>query len=225
MSAAERTNDSAMKSRAELGREREVGDVLLGDRGQLRPGVGDVDALARRQRAGGDGAGDDVLPVDALDGEARHAVADHDLRALGDERGELVELDHHVVGRRAGARGHERDRVADRDRPRHGRAGQPQLRPLKVEQQPDRAPGALARGADLGRTAAEVVVVAVRAVQPRAVQPGGDEPIEHALGVGGGPERGHDLRTALQHGPECCIEPLARAVRRCRWGVDEPIGR
>ena len=41
-----------------------------------------------------------VGAVDALDREARHAVADHDLRALGDQRGELVELDDHA-GRRA----------------------------------------------------------------------------------------------------------------------------
>ena len=54
MSAAERTNESATKSAPELGGERQVGDVLLGDRGQLRPRVGDVDALARRQRPGGD---------------------------------------------------------------------------------------------------------------------------------------------------------------------------
>ena len=32
-------------------------------------------------------------PSIALDREARHAVADHDLRALGDQRGELVEVD------------------------------------------------------------------------------------------------------------------------------------
>ena len=59
MSAAERTNESAMKSAPSSAASAEVGDVLLGDRRQLRPRVGDVDALARRERAGGDGARDD----------------------------------------------------------------------------------------------------------------------------------------------------------------------
>ena len=111
--------------------------------------------------------------------------------------------------------GAERDDVADRHVARLGRRREPQLRPLQVEQQAERAPGARGRLAHGGRAAAQVVVVAVRAVQTRAVEPRGDESVEHARRIGGGAQRRHDLRAPLQHvTAECCIEPPRGAVRR-----------
>ena len=99
-----RTNDSATKSAPSSAASVEIGDVLLRDRRKLRTGVGDVDALARGQRSRGQHPGEDLTGRHALDGQARHAVADHDLRALGRQRGEVREVDAHAVGRRRSRR-------------------------------------------------------------------------------------------------------------------------
>ena len=77
---------------------------------------------------------------------------------------------------------------------------QPQLGALEVEQQADRPPRPLGGRADVGRAPAQVVVRAVGAVEPGAVEPGRDHRVEHPLGVGGGPESGDDLGVPAVHG-------------------------
>ena len=153
MSSAVRTNESATKSASSSAASVQVGEVLLRDRGQLRAGVGDVDALARGQRPRRHHARDDLAVRHALDREARHAVADDDLRALGDQRGEVREVDAHAIGRLGAAAAAEDDRLARLQHARRGVGGQPQLRALQVEQQPERAPGSLGRRAHRRRPA------------------------------------------------------------------------
>ena len=195
----------------ELGGEREVVDVLVGDRGQLGPRPGDVDALARGQRAGGAHARDDLALLDAVDREAGDAVADHDLAALGDQAREAGEVDHHAVVP-AAAVAAEHDGLVELERARLGAGREAQLGTLQVEQQADRPAGAGGRLADLARAPAQVVVGAVRAVQPGAVQAGGDQLVELPGRVGGRPERGHDLRVPAVHAGS-----LAARRRLCRW--------
>ena len=185
--------------RSQLGREGQIGDVLLRDRRKLRTGIGDVDALARGQRSRRQHPGEDLTGRHALDGQPRHAVADHDLRALGRQRGEVREVDAHAVGRVGAVGAAEDDRVAYPQRARLRLGRQPQLRPLQIEEQAERPLGALGRRAHRGSPAAQVLVRAVRAVQARAVHTRLDEPIQHAGRVGRGAERGHDLRPPPEH--------------------------
>ena len=86
-----------MKSAPASRRDLEVGDVLGGDRGQVRPRERDVHALASADAAAGDDARDDIAVAGALDRQSRDAVADDDLRALGHQAGEAAEVDHGVV--------------------------------------------------------------------------------------------------------------------------------
>ena len=88
--------------RPQFGRECEIGDILLGDRGKLRTGVRHVDALAGGECPRGQHPGEDFAGRDTFDGQARHAVADHDLRPLGRQGGEVREVDAHAI-RRVGA--------------------------------------------------------------------------------------------------------------------------
>ena len=182
----------------ELGGEREVVDVLVGDRRQLGPRPRDVDALARRQRTGRAHARDDISLLHAVDRQARDAVADHDLRALGDEPREAGEVDHHAAaGRRDVAAEH--DGLVELQRAGLGAGREPQLGALQVEQQADRPAGAGGGLPDLARSPAQVLVGAVRAVQTRAVETRGDQLVEPPGRVGGRPEGRHDLRVPTVH--------------------------
>ena len=185
----------------------EVLEVLLGDRGEGRPGVGDGDPLARAERAARDDGGRDGAVLDALGDHARDAVADDDLGALGDEVAEAGEVHRDVVGRGGDVAARERDRVADLDHPLLGLGRQPELRALEVEHQRDGPPRALRRLADVARPAAEVVRASVRAVEPGAVQAGLDELVEDAGPVGRRAEGRHDLGVPREHARECYSEP------------------
>src|SRR3954454_20366444 len=217
MSAAERTNDSATKSppsSAASARSSRSLSVIAGSSGRayvtLMPlradsGPGDT-AAATTTSPSSHWTAKRVHPA-PLDGEPRHAVADDDLRALRDERGELVELDrdhavaHAFSGRRGGAEAHD---VPGGDGVRHRVGREAQLGPLEVEQQPERAPGALPRFAYRLRAPAQVLVGAVRAVQACAVNARQDHLVEDPVAVGGRAERRHDLRSPAQHARECC---------------------
>ena len=219
--AHERQRDEV---RAHLDGELEVGEVLLGDRRQLRPRVGDVDALAGRQRPGRDGARDDGRRR-ALDGEARHAVADDDLGALRDERGERGEVDPtRSAGRAAG--GAKATRRRPRTRARRSSRREPQLRALQVEQQADRPPGPLGGGAHLGRAAAQVLGVPCEQFSRAQSIPAATSWSSTPGGSVAGPSVATIFVRRSSIPPECGIEPLGDAT--CvgeRWGVDEPIGR
>ena len=199
MSMPLRTNDSATKSApisTATSRSAMSFSVIAGQRG---PGVRDVDALVGQQRAGGEGARDDAVLADALGHEPRHAVADDDLRAIGDETAEVVEGDADGVGVGDVAVAAEDDPVA-RLQPALDRVGrEADLRALQIEQQADGAAGPLGGGAQLDRAAAQVLVRPVRAVDARAVHAGCDELVEYPGPVGGRPQRGDDLGAAGVH--------------------------
>src|SRR6185295_15806753 len=98
-----------------------------------------------------------------------HAVADDDLRALGDELVEAVEVDALAPRPVVALAAAEDDGVVDLEDARLRLRRQPQLRTLQVEQQADRATGALRRRTHRRGPPAQVIVRAVRAVQARAV--------------------------------------------------------
>ena len=200
MSAAERTNDSAMKSAPSSAASAEVGDVLLGDRRQLRPRVGDVDALARRQRARGDARARPRRRRRSRTTAKRGTPSPITISERSvTSAGELVEVD---LDRSPGRPARER-RPRRRPRPRAARSP-PDSRsfgPCRSNSSAERPAGALRRPrAPSAARRRRSSCVAVRAVQPRAVQPGRDQRVQHAGGVGGGPQRRHDLRSSLEHG-------------------------
>ena len=205
---------------ARLRGEREIGYVLVGDGRQLRPGEGHVDPLARGQRTGRDDPGEHLARFHAFDRQTRDAVADHDLRAFGDQAREVREVDEDPVGiARLGIAG-EDDHLARRHGALAGVRRQPQLWPLQVEEQaqwPSRPPG---RGAHLAGPTALVVGGAVGAVQPRAIDPRRNHPVEYPGGVGGGAQRGHDLGASVEHAryPAACV-----LVRLARGGMRSVI--
>src|SRR4051794_21736168 len=201
MSPPERTNDSATKSASistATSRSARSLSVIAGSVGRALV----TDALARAERPARDDAGGDAAVLDALGEQARDAVADDDLRAVGDEVGEAAEVDADVLraGRDLGAG--ERHGLADLHHALLGLGGQAQLRALQVEHERDRALRALGRRADLEGAPAQVVGAAVRAVQAGAVQAGRDELVEDPGAVGRRPERGDDLRVPREHGRE-----------------------
>ena len=120
--------------------------------------VGDVDALVA---AGDRGRAHARRPSRCrpLGHEPRHAVADDELRALGDETAEVVERDADGVGVGVAAVAAEDDPLAGLEPALDGVAREPQLRALQVEQQADGPPGPLGRLAQLDRAAAQLVRV------------------------------------------------------------------
>ena len=148
----ERTNESATKSAPDLGGEREVGDVLVGDRRQLGPGEGHVDPLARRQRPGRDARGRRPRPPRTRSTARRGTPSP-------------ITISERSVTRRAKSGKSTSDPVgiARLGSPRkttvspavNARAPvsrrQPQLRALEVEQQAQRPPRAPGRRAHLAR--------------------------------------------------------------------------
>ena len=239
MSAAERTNDSATKSAPELGGEREVGDVLLGDRRQLGPRVGDVDALARRQRAGRDRARDDLARRRRARRRSRGTPSPITISERSvTRRGEVGEVDEHPVGAGPAVGAGEDDRLAGLDRAlARCRADRRSFGPCRSNSSAERPPRARGRRAHLGGAAAQVVGGAVRAVQPRAVEAGRDQPVEHPGGVGRRAQRGHDLRAPLEHArypAACALVRLARggmrsvivpsAISAAKPSVSESVG-
>ena len=97
-SAAERTNESATKSAsssAASARSSTSLSVIAGSSGRAQVTLMPLRAdsgPAERTRA-------TTSPsLNAVDREARDAVADHDLAALGDQAGEVGEVDDHAVG-------------------------------------------------------------------------------------------------------------------------------
>src|SRR5207249_8061929 len=74
------------------------------------------------------------------------------------------------------------------------------LRPAEILEDRDRAAGALRGGADarIGRRVR--LLRAVREVEPEDVGTGGDQRVEHAVGVARGPDGGDDLRVPHESG-------------------------
>ena len=138
-----------------------------------------------------------------------------------------MELDAYAVraGRATGAG--EDELVPGLHAPLDGVARQPQLRPLQVEQQAQRAPRPSGRRAHLGRPPPQVFGVAVRAIQTRTVQAGGDQPVEHPGTVRRGAQGRHDLRSPLEHAAQSAI-PGWRSARNpglTSQGRGSPPGR
>ena len=197
--AHERQRDEV---RAQLGRERQVGEVLLGDRGQLRAGVGDVDALARPTARPGDSARRDDLAGRRRRSTARRGTpspmtsCERSVTSAA-KCGKSTRTRSRRLGAAAAA---EDDRVAGRQRARLGVARTAAASaPAGRTAAPSGRPARSAAARTVGGPPAQVVVRAVRAVQPRAVHAGRDEPVQHPGRVGRGPERGHDLRPPPEH--------------------------
>ena len=156
--------------RAHLDGDVEVGQVLLGDGGQRRARVGDVDALVGQQRAGGDGARDDACPSLTLSVMSRGTPSPMTISERSVTRSaEAVEGDADGVGVRVGAVAAEDDAVARLQAALDGVAREADLRALQVEQEADGPARAVGGGAQLDGAAAQVLVRAVRAVDARAV--------------------------------------------------------
>ena len=199
MSAAERTNESATKSApasTASARSATSLSVIAGSSGRAK-----VTLIPLRGASGpGETTRASTSPdLHALDRQARDAVADHDLRALGHQAREVGEVDEDPIGIARSRIAGEDDRLARRHRALADVRRQPQLGPLQVEEQAQRPPGAPGRRAHLAGAAALIVGRPVRAVQPRAVDARGDHPVEHTGGVRGRAERGDDLRAPFEH--------------------------
>ena len=214
--AHERQRDEV---RIELDGQREVGDVLVGDGGELRPRVRDVDALARPERAGRDHARDDVAastrstasrgtpsPTTICERSVtRSAKRSRSTRSRPPSAPSLPQKT--TVSSAASARARRLRR-------------QPQLRALQVEQQAERAGRrartrrAPPRRGGAGRRACRASSSAARSPCRRR------RPVEHAGRVGRRTERGDDLRPPPPHAAQsgsCATRPAqAQHVPRPR---------
>ena len=158
--------------------------------------------------------------------EPRHAVADDDLRAIGDETAEVVEGDAH-------ASGSEHVAVAAEARPgRPARAGARRVSPARRSFGPCRSnsrvtgrPARSAASRSSMRAAAQVVGRPVRAVDARAVHARCDELVEHPGPIGGRPQRGDDLGAAVVHALECGTGPAGRRQAWCLQRLSERVVR
>ena len=207
MSAAERTNDSAMKSAPSSAASARSVDVLLGDRRQLRPRVGDVDALARatagrgrpparpRRAPSTRSTAKRGTPSPITSCERSVTSAASLSNATGTPSAVLPGATNRTMSPTA--------TVCALDRP-----VQPQLRALEVEQHAHR-PARPARAASRTSAArrrrssgspceqfsrAQLIPAAISA--------------SSASGASvAGPERRHDLRPSFQHCPHCAANP------------------
>ena len=226
MSAAERTNESATKSAPSSTASAEVGDVLLGDRGQLGPRVGDVDALARRQRAGRDARARRRPPPSTRSTAKRGTPSPITISERSvTSAAKLGEVDDHAVV--AAAPAPRRSTCSPTcDRARLGRRAESRsFGPWRSNSSPSGRPARSRRRAHLGARGG----AGRRAC--RASSSG-------ARSRGRPRRAGRARRAASVAGPsvatifvrrssmrrECCIESVARAVRRRLMGLVNTTG-
>ena len=168
-----------------------------------------VHALVRVDLAADHDLAERAAVVDLLDGEPDQAVVDLDVVAglehLGDGR-----RGHDQVAGNAGTGSRDPHRRACREDPRPFELADPELRPLEVGDQRERAPELGLHHSRERRARGVLLVRAVREVQPDRVHPGLGEGPQHLVRARARPDRRHDLGP-----PE---RPLhATQVNRVAW--------
>ena len=208
MSAASRTNESAMRSAPAFRPQRrsssaglqtpaEVLLVLLGEGGDAHGDTGQVDALVVGHRARDDGAGRDDRPVHALDLDAHLAVVDQEEIAGLDVVGQALERRAHEVARAHDVVGGDPQDVAHGEVVRAvAELSEADLRALQVDEDRDGAAGVLRGLAHIGETDLVLGVVAVAQVHAGHVDAGIDDRADHLVRLGGGAQGGDDLRAS-----------------------------
>ena len=196
--------------------EEAVGDVFWGEGGNRDRAAGGGDAFPAHDAAGGDGAGDAIIAIDADDVEHHLAVVDQQLVAELQRRDEFGMRDRDDVGIVRGRGG------AQAKFGRHadfgdaaGQVADAEFRALQVGEEGDGAAGgffSFARGGDAGGVFG---VAAVGEVEAEEIDAGAQEFFHLQGAIAGGAERGEDFGAATEdgHGAAPAIRGDGRAER------------
>ena len=139
------------------------------------------------------------MPFEAV---APQVVDQHVVAAAEVQRQVDLETELEVALLRVTAAGqrHERPRL---EHDRLGQVADPQLRALEVGEDRDRPPDPPLDGSHAADPLEVVGLVAVREVQPEAVDAGAREALDDLLGIGRRPEGGDDLGAAQERHQRC----------------------
>ncbi len=190
--AHERERDEVDSDRE---RELEVGEILLGERGDRDRRAWDVDALVRVDLSADRNLAARPSGLHLLDLQVHEAVVDEDVLPGHQDFGEHRRADGQVA-RLAGPVAREDDLVAAREHDRCREVADAKLRALQIGDQREWPAGTRLGLADEQSALRVVLVRAVREVEARRVHPGVDELVEHLPGRGGWADRADDLRAA-----------------------------